>query len=125
MLAHDREARLGRQFAELQSEARDLAADLCRVMADNERLRKELSYRVHTDEDIEVQNREIERLRMADCYAARQALKQKVCPDHPTGRVVDDEGKRICSTCGRASEQDAQEDRKNDAGPNDGPTTGQ
>jgi hypothetical protein len=33
--------------------------------AENERLRKELSYRVHTDEDIKVQNNEIERLRAA------------------------------------------------------------
>jgi hypothetical protein len=23
------------------------------------------------------------------------------CADHPTGRVVDKDGKRICSTCGR------------------------
>ncbi len=33
------------------------------AVAENERLCRELSYRVHTDEDIKVQNTEIERLR--------------------------------------------------------------
>lgn len=23
------------------------------------------------------------------------------CPDHPTGRVLDEDGKRICASCGR------------------------
>ena len=37
---------------------------------------------------------------------ARRALdgvdEQSPCPDHPTGRMVDDNGKRICSTCGQS-----------------------
>jgi hypothetical protein len=43
-----------------------------------ERLRKELSYRVHTDEDIEVQNKEIERLR-ADGSDARASILRQCC----------------------------------------------
>ncbi len=27
--------------------------------------------------------------------------QQSTCPEHPTGRMVDEDGKRICTTCGR------------------------
>ena len=50
--------------AELRRQIEQCEADGSRMADEIERLKKELRYLVHTDEDIKVQNAEIERLRV-------------------------------------------------------------